>query len=40
MASDVTVRYKDLNLNPLEHNWEINPRPLSGRLTNREMDYP
>jgi hypothetical protein len=20
------VRYKDLNLNPLEHNWEINPR--------------
>ena len=28
IASHITVivRYKDLNLNPLEHNWEINPR--------------
>ena len=38
IASDitVTVRYKDLNLNPLEHNWEINPRLYEGI---RNVDY-
>jgi hypothetical protein len=38
MASDVTVtvRYKDLNLNPLEHDWEINPRLYEGI---RNVDY-
>jgi hypothetical protein len=38
IASDitVTVRYKDLNLNPLEHDWEINPRPYEGI---RNVDY-
>ena len=38
MASDitVTVRYKDLNLNPLEHEWEINPRIYEGI---RNVDY-
>jgi hypothetical protein len=32
----VTVRYKDLNLNPLEHNWDINPRLYEGI---RNVDY-
>jgi hypothetical protein len=38
LASDitVTVRYKDLNLNPLEHNWDINPRLYEGI---RNVDY-
>lgn len=38
IASDiaVTVRYKDLNLNPLEHNWDINPRLYEGI---RPVDY-
>jgi hypothetical protein len=38
MASDVTVtvRYKDLNLNPLEHDLEINPRLYEGI---RNVDY-
>jgi hypothetical protein len=38
MASDVTVtvRYKDLNLNPLEHEWEINPKLYEGI---RNVDY-
>jgi hypothetical protein len=38
IASDitVTVRYKDLNLNPLEHEWEINPRIYEGI---RNVDY-
>src|SRR5215208_2395078 len=38
VASDiaVTVRYKDLNLNPLEHNWDINPRLYEGI---RNVDY-
>jgi len=38
IASDiaVTVRYKELNLNPLEHNWEINPRLYEGI---RNVDY-
>ena len=38
IASDitVTVRYKDLNLNPLEHKWEINPRLYEGI---RNVDY-
>lgn len=38
IASDitVTVRYKDLNLNPLEHQWEINPRIYEGI---RNVDY-
>ncbi len=32
----VMVRYKDLNLNPLEHNWDINPRLYEGI---RLVDY-
>src|SRR5215204_2661600 len=38
IASDitVTVRYKDLNLNPLAHNWDINPRLYEGI---RNVDY-
>ena len=38
MASDVTVtvRCKDLNLNLLEHDWEINPRLYEGI---RNVDY-
>ena len=32
----VTVRYKDLNLDPLEHQWEINPRIYEGI---RSVDY-
>ncbi|MGB3683390.1 MAG: hypothetical protein WA990_13020 [Rubrobacteraceae bacterium] len=38
IASDitVTVRYKDLNLNPLEHEWDINPRLYEGI---RPVDY-
>jgi hypothetical protein len=38
IASDitVTVRYKDLNLNPLEHEWEVNPRLYEGI---RNVDY-
>jgi hypothetical protein len=38
IASDitVTVRYKDLNLDPLEHNWEVNPRLYEGI---RNVDY-
>ena len=32
----VTVRYKDLNLNQLEHEWEINPRIYEGI---RNVDY-
>lgn len=32
----VTVSYKDLNLNQLEHNWEINPRIYEGI---RNVDY-
>jgi hypothetical protein len=32
----VTVRYKDLNLNQLEHQWEINPRIYEGI---RNVDY-
>jgi len=30
------VRYKDLNLNPLEHEWDINPRLYEGI---RNVDY-
>ena len=30
------MRYKDLNLNPLEHNWDINPRLYEGI---RNVDY-
>ena len=30
------MRYKDLNLNPLEHDWEINPRLYEGI---RNVDY-
>jgi hypothetical protein len=32
VASDitVTVRYKDLNLTPYEHQWEVNPRLYEG----------
>ena len=38
IASDitVTVRYKDLNLNPLEHEWDVNPRLYEGIRT---VDY-
>jgi hypothetical protein len=38
IASDitVTVRYKDLNLDPLQHEWEINPRLYEGI---RNVDY-
>jgi hypothetical protein len=38
IASDitVTVRYKDLNLNPLEHEWDVNPRLYEGI---RNVDY-
>jgi len=38
IASDitVTVRYKDLNLKPLEHEWDINPRLYEGI---RNVDY-
>ena len=38
IASDitVTVRYRDLNLNPLEHEWEINPKLYEGI---RNVDY-
>jgi hypothetical protein len=38
IASDITVTvcYKDLNLNPLEHEWEINPRIYEGI---RNVDY-
>ena len=38
VASDitVTVRYKDLNLNPLEHEWDVNPRLYEGI---RNVDY-
>lgn len=38
IASDitVTVRYKDLNLRPLEHEWDINPRLYEGI---RMVDY-
>ena len=38
ITSDITVtaRYKDLNLNPLEHQWEINPRLYEGIRT---VDY-
>jgi hypothetical protein len=38
IASDitVTVRYKDLNLNPLQHEWDINPRLYEGI---RNVDY-
>lgn len=32
----VTVHYKDLNLKPLEHNWDINPRLYEGIRT---VDY-
>jgi hypothetical protein len=30
------VRYKDLNLDPLEHEWDINPRLYEGI---RNVDY-
>jgi hypothetical protein len=30
------VRYKDLNLNPLKHDWEINPRLYESI---RNVDY-
>jgi len=30
------VRYKDLNLKPLEHEWDINPRLYEGI---RNVDY-
>ena len=38
IASDitVTVRYKDLNLTPLEHEWDVNPRLYEGIRT---VDY-
>jgi hypothetical protein len=38
IASDitVTVRYKDLNLNPLQHEWDLNPRLYEGI---RNVDY-
>ena len=38
IASDitVTVRYKDLNLKPLAHEWDINPRLYEGI---RNVDY-
>jgi hypothetical protein len=38
IASDitVTVRYKDLNLNQLEHEWDVNPRLYEGIRT---VDY-
>ncbi len=38
VASDitVTVRYKDLNLTPYEHQWDVNPRLYEG-ITN--VDY-
>ena len=38
IASDitVTVRYKDLNLKSLEHEWDINPRLYEGI---RNVDY-
>jgi hypothetical protein len=38
IASDitVTVRYKDLNLNSLEHEWDVNPRLYEGI---RNVDY-
>jgi hypothetical protein len=38
IASDitVTVRYKDLNLTPLEHDWEVTPRLYEGI---RNVDY-
>lgn len=38
IASDitVTVRYKDLNLKPLEHEWDINPRLYEGI---KNVDY-
>jgi hypothetical protein len=38
IASDITVRvrYKDLNLDPLEHEWEVNPRLYEGI---RNVDY-
>lgn len=32
----VTVRYKDLNLKPLEHEWDINPRLYEGI---KNVDY-
>jgi len=30
------VRYKDLNLNKLEHEWDVNPRLYEGT---RAVDY-
>ena len=38
IASDITVTvyYKDLNLKPLQHNWDINPRLYEGIRT---VDY-
>jgi hypothetical protein len=38
IASDITVTvgYKDLNLKPLEHEWDINPRLYEGI---RNVDY-
>jgi hypothetical protein len=38
IASDIAVRvlYKDLNLDPLEHDWDVNPRPYEGV---RNVDY-
>lgn len=38
IASDITVmvRYKDLNLNQLEHEWDVNPRLYEGIRT---VDY-
>ena len=38
VASDitVTVRYKDLNLTPYEHQWDVNPRLYEGI---RNVDY-
>ena len=38
IASDitVTVNYKDLNLNPLSHEWDVNPRLYEGI---RNVDY-
>jgi hypothetical protein len=38
IAPDITVAvcYKDLNLDPLEHDWEINPRLYEGI---RNVDY-
>jgi hypothetical protein len=32
----VTVRYKELNLNQLEHEWDVNPRLYEGVRT---VDY-